>query len=229
MIKAIAVDDDPLALKVLEHYCKQTDTVMLEKMFTNTAEALKHLKKFPVDLLFLDIQIPGSNGLDFYKSLGEKIMVIFTTGYTEYAVEGFNVNAVDYLLKPFSFERFTAAITKAGKEQKINVNASENNFLSVRADYKLHRIPYEDILLIEGLDDYIKINLIGKSPITARLSMKGIIDKLPANNFIRVHRSFIVPVNKVKSIYNKTVQVNDFVIPIGDTYKDEVNRYFADR
>ncbi|MEL1245622.1 LytTR family DNA-binding domain-containing protein [Flavobacterium sp. DGU11] len=226
MIKAIAIDDEPLALKVIDHFCRQSATVIeLEKTFTNTGEALKHLKKFPVDLLFLDIQMPGKNGLEFYRQLDSDVMVIFTTAYSEYAVEGFNVNAVDYLLKPFSLERFMTAIDKAAKEQKARQQTKEHNHLLIRADYKLHRIEFDDILLVEGLDDYIRIHLKDKSPITTRLSMKSILEKLPASEFLRVHRSYIVPLRKVKTIYNKTIQIDDFVIPIGDTYKDEINKH----
>lgn len=225
MIKAIAIDDEPLALKIIEHFCKQVDFIELEKTFTKTDEALRHLKKFPVDLLFLDIQMPGKNGIDFYRQLDNEIMVIFTTAYSEYAVEGFNIKALDYLLKPFSQERFLQAAERAKKELQGRKNTVEHNHLLIRADYKLHRIEFDDIMLIEGLDDYIRIHLKNKTVITARLSMKGILEKLPQSLFIRVHRSYIIPIKKVKTLYNKTIQIEDFVIPIGDTYKDEVNKH----
>ncbi|RDI15760.1 LytR/AlgR family response regulator transcription factor [Flavobacterium sp. AG291] len=226
MIKAIAIDDEPLALKIIEHFCKQTDFIELDKTFTKTDEAVKHIKKFPVDLLFLDIQMPGKNGIDFYRQLDTDVMVIFTTAFSEYAVEGFNINALDYLLKPFSYERFIQAVEKAKKEMLSKKNTLDHTHLLIRADYKLNRIEFDDIMLIEGLDDYIRIHLKNKTTITARLSMKNILEKLPAALFIRVHRSYIVPVKKVKSFYNKTIQIEDFVIPIGDTYKEEVNKYF---
>lgn len=226
MIKAIAIDDEPLALRIIEHFCKQTDFIELDKTFTKTDEALKHMKKFPVDLLFLDIQMPGKNGLDFYRQLDGEVMVVFTTAFSEYAVEGFNINALDYLLKPFSQERFMQAAEKAKKEMQSRKNTVDHSHLLIRADYKLNRIEFDDILLIEGLDDYIRIHLKNKTAITARLSMKSILEKLPAAMFVRVHRSYIVPVKKVKSFYNKTIQIEDFVIPIGDTYKEEVNKYF---
>jgi DNA-binding LytR/AlgR family response regulator len=225
MIKAIAIDDEPLALKIITHFCSQVDFIALQKTFTKTDEALEYLKKNPTDLLFLDIQMPGKNGLDFYKMLEPEVMVIFTTAYSEYAVEGFNVNAIDYLLKPFSFERFLAAVEKASKEKRIRAATPGQSHLLIRADYKLHRIDYDDILLIEGLDDYIRIHIKGKTPITARFSMKSVLEKLPQPNFVRVHRSYIIPTNKVKSIYNKTIQIEDFVIPVGDTYKDVIGKY----
>ncbi|MES2485827.1 MAG: response regulator transcription factor, partial [Bacteroidota bacterium] len=214
MITAIAIDDEPLALKVVSHFCGQVNFINLQKTFTKTDEALQYLEKNTVDLLFLDIQMPGRTGIDFYKLVGPDTMVIFTTAYSEYAVEGFNVNAVDYLLKPFSFDRFLTAVDKAVKEKRMRENVPGNSHLMVRADYKQHRIDFSDILLIEGLDDYIRIHLKGKTPITARFSMKNILEKLPGTEFARVHRSYIIPIKKIKSIYNKTVQIEDFIIPI---------------
>lgn len=225
MIKAVAIDDEPLALKVIEHFCEQTENIVLEKAFTKTEEGIKYLRKFPVDLLFLDIQMPGKNGIDFYKSLSTDVMVIFTTAYSEYAVEGFNLNATDYLLKPISYERFTTAVEKVQKEKSLRMADPENNYFMVRADYKLHKIEYDDILLIEGLDDYIRIHLKDKNTIVTRLSMKGILEKLPPAAFIRVHRSYIVPVSKIKTVQNKTITIEEFVIPIGDTFKNELNKY----
>jgi len=172
--------------------------------------------------LFLDIQMPSKNGLDFYKMLEQETMVIFTTAYSEYAVEGFNVNAVDYLLKPFSFERFQTAVQKAQNEQNFRQSILVQTQLLIRADYKLNKIDFEDILLIEGLDDYIQIHLKDKTKIVARLSMKNILEKLPTSLFARVHRSYIIPVKKIKFIQNKNIQIEDFIIPVGDTYKDEI-------
>lgn len=228
MIKAVAIDDEPLALKIITHFCGQVDYVALLKTFTKTDEALAYLEKNPVDLLFLDIQMPGKNGIDFYKMLSADTMVIFTTAYSEYAVEGFNVNAVDYLLKPFSFERFLTATDKVLKEHRTRSTGTGENYLLLRADYKLHRISFEDIQLVEGLDDYVKVHIKGKTPITARLSMKGLMERLPQPQFLRVHRSYIIPLNKVKSLYNKTLQLEDFVIPVGDTYKEAVSKYFSE-
>ncbi len=226
MITAIAVDDEPLGLKIISHYCDQIDFITLEKTFTQQSEALKHLKKYPVDLIFLDIQMPNKNGIDFYKMIDNDPIVIFTTAYSEYAVEGFNVNATDYLLKPFSEERFIASVQKARNEFEFRKNQSIQTHLMIRADYKLHRIEYEDILLIEGLDDYVQVHLSDKTKIVARLSMKGILEKLPKKKFIRVHRSFIIPIKKVKAIVNKNIQIEDFVIPIGDTFKEDVLKFF---
>lgn len=227
MITAIAIDDEPLGLKIISHYCDQIDFITLEKTFTQQSEALKHLRKYPVDLIFLDIQMPNKNGVDFYKMLDNNPMVIFTTAHSQYAVEGFNVNATDYLLKPFSEERFMTAIQKVRNEFEFRKNQSVQTHLMIRADYKLHRIEFDDILLIEGLDDYVQIHLTNKTKIVARLSMKGILEKLSEKEFIRVHRSYIIPLKKVKSIQNKTIQIEDFLIPIGETFKEDINKYFG--
>lgn len=226
MIRAIAIDDEPLGLKIISHFCEEIDFITLERTFTKQNEALKYLKNYPVDLIFLDIQMPNKNGIDFYKMLDNDPIVIFTTAYSEYAVEGFNVNATDYLLKPFSQERFLTAVQKARNELQFRNSASVQTHLMVRADYKLLRIEYNDILLIEGLDDYIQIHLSNKSKVVTRLSMKNIIEKLPEKEFIRVHRSYIIPIKKVKSIQSKTIDIEEFVIPIGDTYKEEISKYF---
>ncbi|WP_250255722.1 LytTR family DNA-binding domain-containing protein [Chryseobacterium sp. Marseille-Q3244] len=218
MIKAIALDDEILALKIIENYAGNIENLSLEKIFNTQSDAQKYLNKFPVDLIFLDIEMPSKNGMDFYKSISQHTKVIFTTAYSEYAVDAFNINAVDYLLKPFSFERFKAAVEKV----KITTGKDEAKYLSIRADYKLHKINFEDILLIEGLDDYIKIHLTDHSIITARSSMKNILEKLPEKDFLRVHRSYIVPVLHIKTIVNRNIHIEDFIIPIGDTYKDAV-------
>lgn len=226
MIHAIAIDDEPLGLEIIAHYCSTIDFITLEKTFTQQTEALKYLNKQQVDLIFLDIQMPTKNGVDFYKELKNSPMVIFTTAFSEYAVEGFNVNATDFLLKPFSKDRFLIAAEKAKKEFEVRKNNPSQNHLMIRANYKLNKIEFKSILLIEGLDDYIQIHLNNNTKIVARLSMKSILEKLPEKEFIRVHRSYIVPKNKVKAIKNKNLQIEGFVIPIGDTYKDDILKHF---
>ncbi|RQO30199.1 DNA-binding response regulator [Taibaiella sp. KBW10] len=226
MIKAIALDDEPLALKIITHFCDAIDFVSLEKTFTKQAEAIKYLNKYPIDLIFLDIQMPAQNGIDFYKMLETDPIVVFTTAFSEYAVEGFNVNATDYLLKPFSQERFEQAMEKVRNEFNYRKNQSVQSHLMIRADYKLYRIEYSDILYIEGLDDYIQIHLIDKPKIVARFSMKNIMEQLPDALFVRVHRSFIVPVKRVASVQHKSLQIGTATIPIGETYKEDIQKYF---
>jgi DNA-binding LytR/AlgR family response regulator len=222
MITAIAIDDEPPALKVVENFSSKLPYVRLEKTFTKPGEAIRHLRKFPVDLLFLDIQMPSMTGIEFYKAIEQNTMVIFTTAYSEYAVEGFNLKAVDYLLKPYSEERFVQAVEKANEHFKIQHQAekTESRFLFIRADYSLIKINIEDILLIEGLDDYMKIHIKDQRPIVARMTMKSILEKLPAKEFVRVHRSFIIPFSKIVSIQKKIITVSGHEIPIGTSYEE---------
>ncbi len=154
MIKAVAIDDEPLALQILEALCERIDYIDLQKTFTSQTEAQRYINKFEVDLLFMDIQMPRQNGIDLYKSLKQETKVIFTTAYSEYAVEGFNVRASDYILKPISFERFEEAVAKVKRELALEQNNSETNtHLTIRADYKLYNIPLDSIVFIEALDD----------------------------------------------------------------------------
>lgn len=222
MIKAIAVDDEPLALMVIENYCSRNENIDLVKTFSNVKDAQKYINQFPIDLLFLDIQISKTNGLEFYKSLEKKIPAIFTTAFAEYALEGFNVSALDYLLKPIEYERFEEAVNKAVLIIVDKKLAEDKEYLTIRADYKLNKIAYNDILYIEGLDDYVKINLGNNKKITARISMKSILEKLPQNLFKRVHRSYIVNLKYVTSIQNKTLHLGDYQIAVGDTYKSVI-------
>lgn len=223
MINVIALDDEILALKVIENYCNRIPDLQLEKTFHKQSDALKYLNKFPVDLLFLDIQMPQKNGLDFYKNIDQNTKVIFTTAFSEYAVDAFEINAVDYLLKPFSFERFLKAVEKA----KENSKDSASDTLFIRADYKLHKIDFRDILFVEALDDYIKIHLSDGTKITTRQTMKSIEDKLPSSQFARIHRSYLVSAKHIKSIANKSVKIEDYVIPIGEKYKQEIRKFIV--
>lgn len=228
MIKAIAIDDEPPALKVLENFCGKTDFIRLEKTFTKPNEATTYLQKNAVDLLFLDINMPSVSGIDFFKSMQDKTMVIFTTAYSEHAVEGFNLNAVDYLLKPYTFERFTQAVTKARDfQQYMNETGAALKHLVVKADYSLVKIDIANIQLIEGLDDYLKIHLANGKPIIVRMTMKAILEKLPEDNFVRVHRSYIVPLNKVENVRNKNITIAGQEIPIGNSYEEHFFKAFG--
>jgi len=219
MIKAIAIDDEPLALKILAHHCDKIDDIILEKTFTNQSDAIDFLNNNDVDLLFLDIEMPQQNGVDFYKALDKKIMVIFTTAYDQYALEGFNVSAIDYIMKPISFNRFDEAVEKVRKVKKLLSNNKEDGFVMIRADYKLNKIYLKDIQYIEGLDDYVQIYRDNEPKIVARMSMKALLDLLPEDDFIRVHRSFIVPIKRINGIQSKEITIGNISIPIGETYK----------
>lgn len=227
MIKAIAIDDEPLALKVIESFCKESGEIELIKTFTKPHEALEFLKENTIDLLFLDINMPSISGMEIAKMVKGK-MIVFTTAYSEYAVEGFDVNAVDYLLKPFTKERFNQAIDKVKQFSSIT-NAESKSCFYIKADYALHCVEHNDVLYIEGLDDYIKIHLQSRKPIVARCTMKGILELLPSNKFIRVHRSFIVPLARIKSVKNKLVALPETEIPIGSSYESAFMEAFEKR
>jgi DNA-binding LytR/AlgR family response regulator len=228
MLTAIALDDEPPALKVIESFCKQLTVIDLQRTFTKPSEAAAYLQATPVDVLFLDIQMPSISGIDFYKNLPQEMMVIFTTAYSEYAVEGFNLSAIDYLLKPYTLERFTQAVHKAHDYYNYlqQTEKPAESFIFIRADYSVHKIQLTDILYIEGLDDYLKIHLAGRKPIVARLTMKAMLEQLPAARFVRVHRSFIVPLDSIEQVQAKNVMVNNTEIPIGNRYKKEFLRRF---
>lgn len=219
MLKAIALDDEPLALEVLQSFCNQMEEISLEKTFTKSEDAFKYLKKYPVDLLFLDINMPSISGIDFYKKLPHKTMVIFTTAYSEYAVEGFNLSATDYILKPFTFSRFQQAVEKAHSQWKLQNQNPEQLYLFIRADYSLIKILFSDILFIEGLDDYLKIHIRNQKTVVARMTLKVILEKLPSPEFIRVHRSFIIPISKIDKVRNKIIYINDEEIPVSASYE----------
>jgi DNA-binding LytR/AlgR family response regulator len=220
MINCIAIDDEPLALHLIREYASKINFLNLQQTFTDTDEATAWLQENEVDLLFLDIQMPDINGIQFYKSLAKKPQVIFTTAYSEYAVEGFNVDAIDYLLKPFEYDRFLKSVYKA-KEYLEFLSNQELQMASIfiKVDYQLMKINLKEIELIEGLDDYIRIYVKPK-PVLALMTLKSIQEKLPSHEFVRVHRSYIVPVSKIESFGRNKVKINGREIPIGSSYGD---------
>lgn len=228
MIKAVAIDDELPALSVIENFCNRTSFITLEKTFNKPIEALRYVNKFPVDLLFLDINMPSIKGTELYKTLKQKTMVIFTTAYSEYAVEGFELSAIDYLLKPFTYERFLQAASKANEYYNyINKQStSADRFLFIRADYSLVKINMANILFIEGLDDYLKIHILNQKPVIARMTMKAMTEKLPADNFIRVHRSYIISFKHIDNVRNKIICIAGEEIPVGNSYEEQFSRSF---
>lgn len=231
MINCIALDDEPMALEVLKDLCKEVPFIHLSHTFTQISQAQKHLNKFPVDLIFLDIEMPDKNGFEFLKNIKQNVMVIFTTAYSKYGAEGFNVNAIDYLLKPVALNRFITACTKANDyfEYSNSSTSTLQNSLYVRSEYALVKIPYGEILYLETMDDYIKIHTTEQKIILTLMSMKKIVAKLPKNEFIRVHRSFTVSLSNITSIRGNTIYVGDTTIPIGTNYKKELQDTFASR
>jgi DNA-binding LytR/AlgR family response regulator len=227
MIRAIALDDEEPALRVIDALCQKTEgQIRLEKTFTQPVEAIKYLKKFPVDLIFLDINMPGISGVEFAKQLDPGIMIVFSTAYSEYAVEGFNLQAIDYLMKPIAYDRFLQAVNKAKQQMENQLVSNEKPYLSVRANYSLLRIYNENILYIEGMDDYLKIHVKDQRPIVVRMTMKSVEEKLPSKEFVRVHRSFIVPLSRIDKIRNKIIHLQDVEIPIGNKYEEIIGKKY---
>lgn len=219
-MRCIAIDDEPLALQLITQYASRISFLSLEKTFTNPDEANKWLQYNEVDLLLLDIQMPDINGLNFYKGLLRKPPVIFTTAYTKYAVDGFNVDAVDYLVKPFEYDRFLKAVYKA-REYLEFLTSQEFKMASIflKVDYQLMKINLKDIELIEGLDDYIKIHIKPK-PVLTLMTLKSLQEKLPSSEFIRIHRSYIVPSGKIESFGKSKVKIAGKEIPVGSSYNE---------
>ena len=229
-ITCIAIDDEPLALGLIVGYIKKTPFLELHGKFDNPIDAMEFMEKNPVQLLFLDIQMPDLTGIDFTRILDNKCKVIFTTAYDKYAVEGFKLEVLDYLLKPISYEVFLKSANRAKNYFELLNSArsridspvsSDGEYLFVKADSQLKRINYNDILYFEGLKDYVQIYLISaKTPIIFHSTMKSIEEKLPKSRFMRVHRSYIVNLDKVKTIERYRIIFGKTYIPISEKYKD---------
>ncbi len=231
MIRCIAIDDEILALDLIEDNIRKLPFLEMVKKCKSAFEAMEVLRHEQIDLIFLDIQMPDVSGIQLIKTLKTKPMVIITTAYEKYATEGFNLDVIDYLLKPYSFERFLKAVNKASEYQDLRDKAlaQENmkevsvspNYLFVRADYKLVKIDLANILYIEGLKDYVKIYL-GDKPVLTQMSMKALEEKLPPRDFVRVHRSFIVAFSKIDFIQKQMLTIGKKEIPISEHYRDQL-------
>lgn len=231
MINVIIVDDEPLAQDVLETYIEKMPEFNLVTKCSNAFDANEALKNNDIDLMFLDIQMPQLTGTDFLRSLEDPPVVIFTTAYPNYAVDGFELNALDYLLKPISMERFMKAANKASVQielKKGNSSApAENdaNYIFVKADKKLIKINFDDVLYIEGLKDYVIIRLGEKRVVTLQ-TMKSLEQKLPATIFKRIHRSYIVNLNRIDAVVGNMVELKEKGqakhIPVGKNYRDDL-------
>ncbi len=227
MMRAVALDDEPLALQIIADYCQDTEGVVLEKYFTRTKETVQYLAENAVDLLFLDINMPAISGIEFYKNLPDKAMVIFTTAYSEYAIDGFNLHAIDYLLKPFTLERFQQAIAKAAFIHNAKQQEDVPEFIYVKINYAQTPIKITDILFIEALDNYIKIHIEGQKPLLLRMALKTILEQLPSKNFIRVHKSYIVAIDRIENVRNKVIAINEQPIPIGKNFENAFSDLFG--
>lgn len=227
-LKCIAIDDEPLSLALIQEYVSRFPALRLVQTFDDAISAAEFLRQTPVDLLFVDINMPDINGIDLVRSLTVKPVVIFITAHRKFAVEGFELEALDYLLKPLNFDRFSRTIQRAleyhqYKQQSGTLPAAA---IFVRAEYKLVKIALQDVLYIEGLQDYIKIHLQQGKPVMTLMTLKAMLEKLPPAQFRRIHRSYIVPVNRVTAIVNKKVRLgNTIELPIGDSYAGFIDEW----
>jgi len=230
-IKCLAIDDEPLALKQLSSYIENTPFLENVALCQSAFEAMEYLSRNEVDLMFVDINMPDINGMDFVKSLSNRPQVIFTTAYSEYAMEGFQVDAIDYILKPISYTSFLKSVTKAKTWFELNQKQPETiqssqECLFVKSEYKLIKILLSEIKYIESANEYIQIHLENDPPVTTLIRLKSIEEQLPKDKFMRVHRSFIVSLDKVKVIdRNRIVFDQKVFIPIGEQYKDNFQAF----
>lgn len=229
MLSCLAIDDEPLALELLEDNISKVPFLKLVATCSNPLEAIKILQEQPVDLIFLDIQMPGLTGLQFIQSLNQRPMFILVTAYEKYALDGFNLDVVDYLLKPVSLERFIKACNKALELHGLRTGAkSASNeptpeYFFVNVDYSLLKVIFSDIAWIEGLKDYVRIHLKSTTkPIVTRISMKSLEDELPASQFIRVHKSFIISKKHITAIRKNSIFIDDVEIPVSENYRDAI-------
>ena len=231
MIRTIAVDDEPLALQLVTGYIKKTPGLELTGSFDNPQEALEFVINERVDLIFIDIQMPDLTGIEFTRALTGGPRVVFTTAYEKYALEGFKLDVVDYLLKPFSYDEFLKAVGKAarlirveqGEQEKVESNSE---FLFLKSDYKIRRINFNDILYIEGLKDYVKVYTAGTPrPVLSLITMKLLEAKLPPAKFMRVHRSFIVNLERMETIERSRIVFGKTYIPVSEQYREKFQEF----
>ena len=230
-MKCLAIDDEPLALDIIKDFCGKIDLVHLVASYTNPVEAVRTLNEQEIDLIFLDIQMPNISGLEFIRSIKNPPMIIFTTAFSNYAVDGFNLDAVDYLVKPFSFERFFKAVNKAYEIFSLRENKNpvpkdlqrevrENiKYLMVKVEYTTVKLDLNLIRYIEGLKDYIKI-YVDKKPILTKSTLKNIEQRLPSDEFVRVHKSYIVAFSRIDYIENNRIVIDEKRIPIGNQFRE---------
>lgn len=226
MIQAIIVDDEPLAIKLLENYADKLDQIKILRTYTNPIDALNFIQSEKVDLIFLDIQMPELNGLNLAKLVGEGTKVIFTTAYPDHAVQGFELKALDYLVKPISLARFLDAVGRYESSPKPTLAAPEQNtskYLFVKAEYRKQRIDFGDIYYLQGMGDYCAIVTKDKKIMTLE-KLRSFEDRLPASNFIRVHKSYMVALDKIDFVEKNRIKILENRVPIGATYEAKVKK-----
>jgi two-component system LytT family response regulator len=223
-LKCVVVDDEPMAREILEIYIAKTPKLDLIASCKNAAEAIFLLQDNEVDVFFLDINMPEITGLSLAKIINQKSQIIFTTAYREYAIDGFNLNVIDYLLKPISFDRFLQAVQKVAQSEIIESNT---DFMFVRSDRKMVKIDFNTILYIESLSDYVKI-FTSEKTIVVRETITSLEEKLPVKKFIRIHRSFIISLQNITLYTNEFIEINQKALPISRSYKESVLQKLAE-
>jgi two-component system LytT family response regulator len=228
MLRCLAIDDEPLALELLEDNISKVPFLKLVATCSHPLEAMQVLQRETIDLIFLDIQMPGLTGLQFIQTITIKPMFILITAYEKYALEGYNLDVVDYLVKPVSLERFIKACNKAWELHQLKTKKESGEavpgYFFINVDYSLVKVVFADIMWIEGFKDYLKIHLKSTSkPLVARITMKSIEEQLPASMFIRVQKSFIVSKEHITAVRRNSVFINDIEIPVGDNYKEAIS------
>lgn len=231
-LRCIAIDDEPLALRLIAKYVLEFPALQMIQTFEDAISGAEYLKQDTTDLLFIDINMPDITGIDLVRSLQKKPIVIFTTAYKNFAFEGFELEAVDYLLKPIDLKRFGKAVEKAVeyyKYKNTTIEEKQDESLYVYSEYRMVKIDLAAIEYIESMEDYIKIHLHNAKTVLTLMPLKKMLEKLPADKFQRIHRSYIVPVGKIRSILNRRVKLTDIELPISDSYTDFARNWMKSR
>lgn len=218
-IKSIVIEDEPLALKKLVSFIDKIEYLEIANTFDNAIEAISYLKSNDIDLIFLDIQMEEFSGIQFLETLNQRPKVIITTAYDKYALKGYELDVFDYLLKPFTFERFIKAVDKVFKSKLEKPASVPNDSIFVKTEYKLVQIKISEILYIEGMSEYLRLVTSNKKIMTKQ-NFKNIEAILPKINFVRVHKSYMIAIDKIENIERNRIKINDMFIPISDSYKD---------
>jgi two-component system, LytTR family, response regulator len=230
-LRCLAIDDEPLALELLEDNIKHLPFLELASKCSNAMEAMKIMQQQEVDLIFLDIQMPGLTGLQFIQSMKRRPLIILVTAYEKFALDGFNLDVVDYLVKPVALERFIKACYKALDLYRINhhipvANESTPGYFFINVDYKMLKVEFDDMVWVEGFKDYLKIHLKSSAtPVVARMSMKNMEEQLPVSQFMRIHKSYILSKKAITAVKKNSVYMNTLELPVGDSYKEQVNAF----
>lgn len=229
MLNAIAIDDEPLALEVVQSHASKVPFIDLKSSFTDGFKAMAYLQQEPIDLLFLDIKMPDISGMELMRCLSRKPMVIFTTAYSEHAVESFELDAIDYLLKPFSLARFTKACGKANEQfilrEKVN---KKDNYLFVKTGYEQVRVDFDDIYYLEATGNYLSF-ILTEGTVISRMTITEAEALLPTDSFLRIHRSFIASISKIQKIERHQINVNGSILPVGSFYLQALNNRLVNR